>query len=275
MITTNLTKLYSQSIKLLAILTISASILCFAGCGPQMLTSRPVDRTFVIDGADTEWGNFIQHYDDVTRTSFCFFNDEDNLYIKMSTTNPATVRSLMALGLTVWLGKEKPDARRWGIVYPLPIAKGERPPKHSDDEPDSLKTDKRLSKLMILVPEQGDTLSMTTSDLTEYGIEISTKDSTPELVYELKVPMRSTEGTPYAALAAGDTEIGIGFQSGEINSDEMRQLISRDDMDASDMAKEVGENSTRRRRVSRPRDFGRDPDPIDVWFSISPAKPDN
>jgi len=268
---TNMKWVQTRSILTLAYVTVTAIVLCYSGCGPQMLASRQVDRAFTIDGADTEWGNFIQYYDDVTRTSFCFFNDEDYFFIKMSTTNPVTVRSLRVLGLTVWFGYKENDTRRWGIVYPLPLKKRNRVEKLAIDRPDSLETDTPLTDLILLAPEYADTLTTTIPGLIQYNIEISMQDSTPELVYELKVPMRKNEGAPYAALATDDTEIGIGFRTGDIESDEIRQLMRLDNMNTTDMAKEIGENSMRNRRTSRPRGFGHTPDPIDVWLNILPA----
>ena len=136
---------------------------------------------------------------------------------------------------------------------PLPLKKGNRVEKLTIDKPDSLETDTLLTDLMLLAPEHEDTLSTKISGLAQYNIEISMQDSTPELVYEMKVPMRKNEGAPYAALATSDTEIGIGFKTGDIGPDEIRQLMRRDDMDTTDIAKEVGENSMRNRRTSPSR----------------------
>ena len=92
----------SKGIRFLILSLAIILVVLIAGCREREMDSRWRDREIIVDGDDTEWGNYIQYYDEETRIVFCMFNDNSDLYIKLSSPNRTVQSQFFGLGLTVW-----------------------------------------------------------------------------------------------------------------------------------------------------------------------------
>ncbi|MFC1608214.1 hypothetical protein ACFL47_09605 [Candidatus Latescibacterota bacterium] len=201
------------------------SLIIIAGCGDTKIVSRWCDRDITIDGDETEWGNFIQHYDQHTGVSICMFNDSNHLYIKLSTTNTATWRLIMGQGFTVWFYPDGGEEKVLGINFPIGLM-GDIPPMATSTgryrKPVSKEDKDRLSdvmaklqsKLEIITPETGEFITVSPEEIENSGFNVKLGTTDDTLVYELKVPLGRNE--VFGINAPGKT-IDIGFETNEFN----------------------------------------------------------
>ena len=96
---------YNNSLFLSFIIIFSAII--FAACGMRELESTWRDREITIDGIDegTEWEN-ARYFFDKEKVTIGLLNDENNMYVRISSRDLNMQRQLMALGFIVWFDQE-------------------------------------------------------------------------------------------------------------------------------------------------------------------------
>lgn len=200
------------------------------GCKKLELSSDWKDREITIDGDHTDWVNALSYVED-KEVSIGLMNDEEYLYVCLVPGNRPMQSQIVRLGFTVWLDGEGGNKKNFGIRYPLGMMKsgvsvrelgfgGRKPEGELDVGRFGELMEQSLSELEIVGPEKNDVRRMNIEQVE--GIDIEVGNTTGRFVYELKVPLVQGENHPYAVGVEGMSTIGIGFETAEIDRDEMR-----------------------------------------------------
>jgi len=216
---------------LLSLIVVLGAIIT-AGCGEPEITTRWRDREISIDGADTEWGNYIQYYDEKTRVIVCMFSDNSDLFIKISSPNRIMEGQFMRLGLTVWFDPTGGKKKTFGIHYPLGMHdRGAFVPARRANESDEgfeKMIENAQNELEIIGSAQKKPIKMALADAELTGIDCKLGMSKGVLIYELKVPLTRNEQHPYAAGSEAGKTMGIGFETGKLDGENMKRSIPRE-----------------------------------------------
>jgi hypothetical protein len=188
----------------------------FFRCIPYEYDSRWPDRVITIDGSDTDWEN-AKVYVEKAGISFGALNDSEFLYIHMASMNRNVARQIMGRGLIVWLDPKGGQEKSFGIHFPLGVRgnggpgglDGESPIAESD--PSGMMTREPLTDLEILGPGKKDVARMPIQEAL--GIQVKASIDSGRIVYELKVPLRRTEKTPFAVGTGSDKNVTIGLET--------------------------------------------------------------
>ncbi len=193
----------------------------FSGCNEPALESQWCDREIVADGKGFEWQDRDQYYDKDKRTRIGILNDENYLYVFLSTHDRMMKRHIKALGMTVWFDPKGGEKKRFGIRFPVGLPHYNRRTmlrKPSGDDLDQF----RKMEMQILGPEEYEQKTMLAKDVGKYGICVSLGEEGGNLIYELKVPLTENERVRYAVRPHMAKCIGIGFETGKPGSEEMK-----------------------------------------------------
>ena len=204
-----------------------------SGCGEEEIESRWRDREIKIDGDASEWRGTEQYSDDDKGVRFAVFNDGEYLYMCFTTWNTRTQQQILVRGLTVWFDPDGGDDRAYGIDFPM--TKG---PEEMRGLLDSASRDRARaiedllirarSEMIIGRTQDSDGQWMFVEDAVELGIEAVLDMDDRILVYELKVPITGGQGLPFPdGLIAGGI-VGLGFEMGEIDMEEMRNSMMQE-----------------------------------------------
>lgn len=205
--------------KLLSLLLFLAFSTLLA-CGAAELQSKWRGREVTIDGRNAEWEDATTAVED-TSLLVGLLNDEDHLYLLLTTASRETGAKIIRQGLTVWFDKKGGKEKSFGVRFPLGIARMGIPfaPRDAKADPESDGVEERLkaslSELEILGPGKNERQRMMLSEAK--GIQLGMSDRTGKLVYELKVPLAEAPERPYAIGTRPGEIIGIGVETYEID----------------------------------------------------------
>jgi hypothetical protein len=184
------------------------------GCSTLKLESAWRNRDLTIDGKSEDWLGTKYYFEDIS-ASVGLINDDRHLYISLMTENRMIMGQIMMQGLTLWLDPKGGKDKTFGIKFPLGRQEGERMTQESmeklDREEMMERSQEALEELAILGSEDEVIEKLPVEDAK--GIEVKLRIESGLLIYEIKVPLSSSEEHPYAVEAkVGDT-IGFGFES--------------------------------------------------------------
>ena len=202
-----------------------STVILLTGCEIPELKSRWRDREIVIDGKESEWGNYIQYYHEKSKTIICMFNDDTYLYIKVSTPNKMMQQQLTLQGLTIWFDPECSQKKAFGIHFPIglqnygknTIRLDARTRSRQDQAKLKIIIEESQNEVEILGPGLDESFTMSTADAEKNGISVKIGRPKEVLVYELKVPLDKSGQHYYAIGTCIAEKIGIGFETGEKN----------------------------------------------------------
>ncbi|MCE5251950.1 hypothetical protein LLG96_17235 [bacterium] len=285
-------------------------VVFFPGCGIPRFSSRWLDRPITIDGADPEWGNYIQYYDENTRVIVCLFNDDKDLYIKLSTPNRMIQAQFMRMGLTVWFDPAGGKNKTFGIHFPLVLSEsllppddssgnipapdiggneppapdigGNEPPAPGFNENGPSDRIKRMighirNELEITVPDRSERIKLTLPEAAAYGISSAIGMAKESLVYELKVPLAGNDRNPYAIGTSAGKTIGLGFEVEKNKKNATKNMPreenkTRDDRNIrGDSGRSIGGIQSERTGGRRGGRFQVMTEPLDLWTAVTLA----
>jgi hypothetical protein len=205
-----------------------------AGCGSLELTSLWRDREITVDGQDTEWENTRVYLDDAN-SSVAVLNDEEFIYISLVTGDRTIRRQIMGGGLTLWFDPDGGKDKTFGLHYPIGMMESTERPlarRDADDrDTEGLSDDMRdafaraNTELEIIGPEENERHRVKVATLI--GMEVKANVTDDRLIYELKMPLASSEMYPFAINAEPGTKIGIGLTTPEMDREQMRDHMGR------------------------------------------------
>jgi hypothetical protein len=198
------------------ILTLSAPFLI--GCNEPEIHSEWRNGEITVDGRDIEWREYTQHYDKDTRSLISMVNDEDYLYICLSSRQPETQQQVLVAGLTAWFEQKAGKKKRFGVHFPVGVMREKRMSllrPGSGKGPDPLRQllEKSQTEIQLLGPGENEQITMAASHIRRFDIDVRIGESDGNLVYELKVPIAKNEETKYAVLAHLKEGVRTGFET--------------------------------------------------------------
>lgn len=224
---------------LLALLVVSSAL--WAATRPSIASAWRTTE-IQIDGTDAEWADTLAPILDVS-ASVSVVNDDTHVFVRLRTSDPATMQQIVRGGLLVWFDAKGGDSKTFGIKYPV----GTPPPNPDADQrsersgdsatarpprkpgpalraPSDRKREAAMAELMTLIPARLEVYGPKDDDIRSLvlayatGLSVSLARVDGALVYELKVPLRKDADHPYAIGTAAGASIGFGLQSAKIAS---------------------------------------------------------
>lgn len=198
-------------------------------CSTLELESTWKDRDITLDGKGGDWLGAKYYFEDLA-ISVGLINDGQHLYVSMMTENPMIRTQIMRKGLTVWLDPKGGKNKTFGIKYPLGRQdSGQEEEQFNPQMMDEINREEMMQKLQesmteleVLGPNEEVLGKMDIEDAK--GIEVKMRNAGGTFVYELKVPLTSSEEYPYAVgVKAGDV-IGVGFLSPKLQMQRPRGM---------------------------------------------------
>ncbi len=196
-------------LNVLKVLVIFMVATFLAGCDEAELQSQWPSEPISIDGADVEWPEDGQYFDEGSKLLVTIMNDKNNIYIRWLTRNKTTKMLVLQAGFTVWIDETGGTSKTFGVQFPLakPKQRGTINPDFKPrTEMEDILADSQYN-LAILSGLEGNRQTMPTSKAEELGIYLRLGLEQGYLVYELKMPFSA---------ARDDLQIvGIGFETGK------------------------------------------------------------
>lgn len=243
------------------------------GCDGLFLKSRWTQTQIAVDGKESEWSGTLSYFEK-EKVAIGLQNDADNLYLLLKATDRNVESQIMRAGFTVWVDASGKKEKTLGIHYPIGIQGYGMPPAR-DTQPDEFKGELRrqfaemLNDEEILGPEKNDRNRVPT--MNDLGIEASLSDTLGVMIYELKIPLKSTEEFHYAVGAGPGATISLGFETGEFKRQQLRQNIRRPEgMPEQEGVRPPGERPFGRRPSER-TGSGMRAEPIKFWTKATLA----
>lgn len=198
------------------VLLLLASFILLNGCKSIELASKWRDIDITIDAIDNEWQDNKPYYDKKTDTSIGVYNDNSYVYMCLSTKDIEIQTAIVQQGFIVWLNGDGSKAKQLGIRFPV-VEEGDRSgappgggaPPGQGGPGGSVQAS--LAELKILTSKKDEGTTFTHDDAEKMGISASMRNLNNELIYELKVPLKKTDQSPYAVVPSELNVIGAGF----------------------------------------------------------------
>ncbi len=214
------------------------TVICVSGCENIDLTSKWRDRDIVVDGIDTDWKHATVFLEN-TRVAIGLLNDEDYLYISMSPWDIRRQNHIINSGLIVWFDPDGNHEKRFGICFPLekeyetPLKVLENDRKASEKTLHAFR--EMQDSLEIIISGEQQPIQMHISEERASGISVAVGNSDGRLFYEMKVPIHTGNGKPYAINPNSKKPFNIGFEtpkvSMEVSTEDTLDDYEEDDHD--------------------------------------------
>ncbi len=167
-----------------------------------------------VDGAPGGWAALLRPLGDPPMV-IGIQNDGRYLYLCLRTSDPIVKRELAHLGLTVWLNGEGKDAKGFGVRYPVGMGPrearwqpGQGEPPEGEDAGGA--TPGHLPKEFELIGPTKDDRQRVQLGPDE-PVQAALGDDSGVMVIEMRVPLRPSEGHPFAVGAAPGATIALGL----------------------------------------------------------------
>lgn len=259
---------FSYSKYLIAILL--AAIV--GGCSTIDLASRWRHSPIHIDGMDSDWTNSLMYLEE-HNMAMGLQHDGEYLYVCVKTADRNRQMQVQRLGLTVWLDATGSEEKTFGIHFPMGMqANGKawnEPGDWSNDREERQFTG-MFHEIEVVGPDKADRTRM--GVINPYGISVAMSDTSGVLVYELKVPLKSTASRPFAIGSDAGGRISVGLETGGVNRELMKEQMGggRGGMGGGRGGMQGG---GRRGGMGQPNRQGMAgiPDPLKVWMNVTLA----
>jgi len=272
----------ARMIKCIKLSICAAAVFLSAGCVDITLQSVWTDREIVIDGKDADWP---QGQPKEKNVSFGACNDAESLYLCFSVTDKITKAQLMGLfkqDLFLWFDPQCKRIRRAGI-------------KVSNDS--AFMNEEMLGKMRHMKVQMfqvvGDEMmkNMSIEIMSDYfpeaplsvakGVDVGVGISGDgrQLTYEIRIPLKRSQGHPFAVEVVEGKPIGIGLETSPLNLEKLRKEMGLTSADAS--VEDTGLRGRGRKRHMLPPPTMKDFEtefmlenfrPVHVWCKVVPAR---
>jgi hypothetical protein len=214
-------------------LLVLANLTVIAGCGGFKVASVWRDRDVVIDGVPSEWQGTATWVEN-PNVSIGVMNDDDYLYLCLSTPVRGIAAEIMHQGMTVWFDPWGRGGKVFGIHCPVGFS---GPPSEPDRVWDVAQDRRKFQEMLagelrsaamtlqVLGPGKSDTLTFRAGE--ESDVQVMLGYESGRFVYELKAPLGRSDQHPYGMGYAGASSISIGFETPEITLGSMDRRMPR------------------------------------------------
>lgn len=208
-----------------AFLVLCLALFCtLTSCrSPMELTSSWKQADIVIDGDNKDWQGYSTVLSNYNAT-LGVRHDNDFLYLCFATTERQFHMQMVGLGLTVWFDPDGGKNKRFGIHFPLGLEGGGRMLMSQTDE----NTSQMLGRFLDRIPPQIELLGPGADEryrvslVQTSGINVRLGRSQDALVYELKVPLKKSDQSPWALNIDPTKPLGIGLETSEPSRDRLQ-----------------------------------------------------
>jgi hypothetical protein len=199
-------------------LVLSVLTVLLLSCGQEEVNSYRPTGTIKIDGSSEEWEDMLMAMPD-QNLAFGICNDDNAVYLCVTTTDRALQMRIMSGGLTVWFdglgGKKKSLGIRYPVGGPGGRGRGEMPPRQetTEEQRETLRQNRmkfQASDLEI-IGEDNEVLERLPVDNKE-NISARFNINEQTFVYELKVPIQNAGESRYAIPVAARKQISLGME---------------------------------------------------------------
>ncbi len=204
------------------------SIIISLSCGDFIVESKWCAGKLEVDGNDTEWRD-AKIYFEGEKYTIGVKNDSTFLYVLLATQDKQLQMQILHFGFIVSFGPAGERKKSFGIRFPLENKKQDFPltriAKGKDTKlpvPDLRFANRGLEILQLrkmLGKKHTFTRYMLTAQAKQYGIESRVALHSKELIYELKVPLRTDEQFKYALNPGSDSGVAVFFETPEMEFD--------------------------------------------------------
>ncbi len=222
-----------RRIGLTVVFSFAALCLLVNGCTSfEIISKWRGDREILIDGIDSEWQG-ARFLIDKERITVGAMNDEEYLYLRISSSDRFKQMRMLRYGLTFWFEPEGKVPKR-GIRYPVggsSDAQHIQPQTVYDSETtaDTLVVslmDSLDTSLAIMGPDDEMSLSVPIEEANDSGIFVAIRHTDAMLVYEIKVPLSPHgDGIFSAGVSPGD-RLGIGIVLGKPDREQYMKAMT-------------------------------------------------
>jgi len=201
------------------------------GCGSIELDSQWKEREIIIDGKSSDWLGSLYFFEGED-ISVGFLNDESDLYVCLIAAEPTILAQIMMQGFTAWFDPAGGKEKTFGIRFPLGRqALRDRDMdirmRNRDREQDPQEIQQRFlesqTDLEIIGPGEDKRIKMPIKEAE--GIDIKVEASSGMLVYELRVPFRSSDQHPYAIGVQPGDGISVGLEIPKMDRNALRNRM--------------------------------------------------
>jgi len=160
---------------------------------PQ-IKSAPCNTPISIDGTDEEW-KADRTFVIGNKTAVGVCNDDEYLYVHLSTTDPELSMQIINFGFTVWLDPQGLQEKNLGIQFP--VIQMPPPPPREGNPPVGKELqrilDKRLKDIIIEHAETSEVTKMGMEEAKSQGINATIGVEPGLLSYELQYPLHVSD----------------------------------------------------------------------------------
>lgn len=212
-------------------------VVLISGCKSTVsLQSRSLDRDINIDGSEADWRDALTPVQK-EKITVGFLNDEDYLYLTLLSTDEGVLQQVMLQGMTVWFDPAGEKEKAVGVRFPLGLleagggfgpgarrGQGEPPLEgwRPGEDVGLLRrafSDEMLQELDLLREDGNEQMRMPREAVPGLSAYASIQNGT--FIYEMKIPIRANGEQVFAVGASPGQEIGIGFETPEIERPQM------------------------------------------------------
>ena len=196
-------------------------IFTVTACSSVKYISSWNDNNITVDGDQSDWTNKLKYIED-ERAAVGVFNDDNNLYLCLTTDDRGKIMQILNLGMTLWIRPDKDNEKTFGIRYPLIPddfdLRDMRRRQKNDSDADYLKKmlkgyQEKQNELQIVNEDNYSLYAYPVSNTS--GINIKLGESMRQLVYEISIPISGNSKSEFSVdLFPGDN-LTIGFETNE------------------------------------------------------------
>jgi hypothetical protein len=253
--------IYSRVRTALVCLALLGFCLFAFGCAAPRIYSHQRDRNIIIDGKNEEWDD-VKTYIMSKKVAVGAFDDDKFLYLYLVTWDPELRSRILHFGITTWFDVNGGQHKNLGIHFPAGV---------------SVEQDE-LPEIEIMNGGDQRAMRMKADLMKNKGVEVKIGQAEQDAIYELKIPLRKSEETPYAIGVKSPGIVGVCFEtskagmaglahpagSGRANGRHERHGGLGHDQDAS-----LGEHDNQESR-DKPAEAGKftEPQGLELWLTV-------
>ncbi len=187
-----------------------------------------------VSGSGSPWGNASKYTINGKPVVIGFQNDADNLYIYLSPSEKEVQARIARSGMTIWLDSSGKKGKSFGIRYPLGMRGPGMPPRDGGPsrDPRGARPEMSMERPLADFGAIGDTLEIIGPGENErrrapiendLGLSVVRYRNTGAERYEYIIPLKASNGTPYAIDSDTGRVISVGFEVAESGKDGMER----------------------------------------------------
>jgi hypothetical protein len=209
------------------------ALLCavaLAGCRGLETQSMWRDREITIDGSPAEWDGVFPTYVEAPNIAIRAVNDEDYLYLCVSSPDRNLAAQMLTRGFTVWFDPKGHEDKVLGIHYPLgtqgPLVAREAMGDRTEAKQTIIDTFQAAGEVLEVLRSGHDEPAVL--PVSGHGIEVMPGYEARNFIYEIRAPLKHSKDNPYAIGSKPGGMIGLGFETPDVNLADIREARSRD-----------------------------------------------